>query len=214
MKITMINGSPKAKNSASESLLSILKGYCNLAAPDLVLNKIVIEEENMAEIWKSDALVIAFPLYIDSVPSHLLRCLIQIEEYARLHGQERTSEETIKVYVVINNGFFQGKQNMPAIEVMQHWTKRCGFEFGQAVGVGGGGMINFIKNVPDGHGPKKNLTVALREMAGNILQKKSGETKVFELNYPAWAYKWQAEYGWRMAARKNGLKSKDLNKRA
>lgn len=213
MKITMINGSPKAKNSASETLLSMLKKECGQEAGEIVWNKSQVQEGELSEVLESDVLVIAFPLYIDSVPSHLLRCLMQAEEYVRLHGKRENTREKIRVYVLLNNGFFQGKQNIPAIEVMKHWADRCGFVFGQAVGVGGGGMISFIKAVPDGHGPKKNLTCALREMAGNIAQGKSGETLVFELNYPALAYKWQAEYGWRMSAKKNGLKRKDLDKR-
>lgn len=213
MKITMINGSPKAINSASGTLLSLLRKECGQEIKEIVWNKTQVKEEELIEVLESDVLVIAFPLYIDSVPSHLLRCLMQAEEYVRLHGKRDSAGGKIRVYVIVNNGFFQGKQNIPAIEVMKHWTDRCGFLFGQAVGVGGGGMISFIKAIPDGHGPKKNLTCALREMAGNIAQGRSGETLVFELNYPAFAYKWQAEYGWRASAKKNGLKRRDLDKR-
>lgn len=213
MKITMINGSPKAKNSASETLLSMLKEECGQEAGMIVWNKTQVQERELIEVLESDVLVIAFPLYIDSVPSHLLRCLMQAEEYVRLHGKRESAREKIRVYVLLNNGFFQGKQNIPAIEVMKHWADRCGFVFGQAAGVGGGGMISFIKAVPDGHGPKKNLSCALKKMAENIVQGKSGETLVFELNYPAFAYKLQAEYGWRASAKKNGLKRRDLDKR-
>lgn len=216
MKIAMVNGSPKAKDSASGAILSMLKGYCSQEVMEISLNRTQMKEQEMAELLKCDAIVIAFPLYIDSVPSHLLRCLVQIEEYVHLHGLEKE----IKTYVIINNGFFQGKQNLPAIEVMKHWTNRCGFSFGKALGVGGGGMIHFIKTIPEGQGPKKNLTRGLKEIAEDIAQMKtkgtnevtSGTIRVFELNYPAGAYKWQAEYGWRLSAKKNGLKRKDLDK--
>lgn len=211
MKIAMVNGSPKAKDSASGAILSMLKGYCSEEIKEFKLNRMQMEEQEIADLLASDAIVIAFPLYIDSVPSHLLRCLMQIEGYVGVHSMEKE----IRVYVIMNNGFFEGKQNLPAIEVMRHWSDRCGFCFGQALGVGGGGMINFMKTLPEGKGPKKNLSNALKEMAENIMEKKvagDGKIKLFEMNYPAWAYKWQAEYGWRVSARKNGLKRKDLDK--
>lgn len=208
MKIMMINGSPKVRGSASGALLSMLKEYFKQEIREAVWNKNFLEEEMIRELLESDAVIMAFPLYIDSVPSHLLQCMMQVEEHIRLYG----GKKKVMIYVMINNGFFQGKQNLPAIEVMQHWTDRCGFGFGQALGIGGGGMIPFIKGVPRGHGPKKNLTRAFDEMAENVLKKETGNTRMFELNYPAWAYKWQAQYGWRMSARKNGLKRKDLDK--
>lgn len=214
MKIAMINGSPKAKDSVSGAILSMLKEYCAQDVMEVGLNRTQLEEQEIAELLKCDAIVIAFPLYIDSVPSHLLRCLMQVEEYVHLHKytHENGQEEAIRIYVIVNNGFFQGKQNLPAIEVMKHWADRCGFCFGQALGVGGGEMIKYIETVPEGHGPKKNLTLALKEMAENIVQMRSGDTKAFEMNFPEWAYKWHAEYGWRRMAKKNGLKRKDLDR--
>ncbi len=59
------------------------------------------------------------------------------------------------------------------------------------------------------------LSSALKEMAEDMeLEKANGDNRIktFEMNYPAWAYKWQAEYGRRRSAKKNGLKRKDLDK--
>lgn len=204
----MINGSPKAKDSASETLLDMLREYCKEEVSELTWNRMEPRKSDLDKLSESDAIVLAFPLYIDSIPSHLLRCLMQVEEYVHTHGWEKKA----KVYVIINNGFFQGKQNLPAIEVMRHWADRCGFSFGQAVGIGGGGMLRFICSIPDGHGPKKNITAALRELAEHVQQGKSGDILVLEPNYPAWAYKWQAQYGWRQMAKQNGLKARDLGR--
>ena len=208
MKLTMINGSPKHKDSASGAILSMLREDLGQEVTEYSWNKMQAEESQIQEVVESDAIVIAFPLYIDSIPSHLLRCLIQVEEYTKLHH----SQKETSVYVIVNNGFFQGKQNIPAIEVMEHWARRCGFLFGQAIGIGGGGMITSIKSIPAGHGPKKNITLALNELGRNIMERKSGSIRVIEPNYPALAYKWQAEHGWRMLAKKNGLKRRDLGR--
>lgn len=209
MEITLINASPKQKDSASGTILSILKEYLNQEGKEYRWNKVKAEEHEIKNVVESDVIVISFPLYIDSTPSHLLRCMMQVEEYVQIHQNEKKP----MLYVLVNNGFFQGKQNIPAIEVMKHWGERCGFSFGQAVGIGGGGMINFLKSVPNEHGPKKNIGLALKKMAENIMQKRSGNIHVIEPNYPAWAYKLQAEYGWRLLAKQNGLKRKDLNRK-
>lgn len=171
-----------------------------------------IDKQHIKELLESDSIVFAFPLYIDSIPSHLLRCLMQIEAYIQDQRIQSSLLSKVNIYVIVNNGFFQGKQNVLAIEVMQHWAKRCGFCFRQAVGIGGGGMIHVIQSIPDGHGPKKNISIALKEMAENIIQSKSGTVRFLEPNYPAWAYKWQAEFMWRAMIKKNGLKKKEIHK--
>ncbi len=117
---------------------------------------------------------------------------MQVEEYTHLHQKQKET----RVYVIVNNGFFQRKQNVLAIEVMEYWAERCRFLFGQAIGIGGGGIINSIKFIPDGHGSQKNITLELNELEKNIMERKNGKIHVFETNYPALACKWQAEYGW------------------
>lgn len=209
MKTVLINGSPKQKDSASEVILSMLKNYLSGEVIEYAWNKKTVTDAEIETLLESDAVVFAFPLYIDSIPSHLLYCLMQVEEYAKKFGNKKMP----MIYVVVNNGFFEGKQNRLAMECMEHWSKRCGFRFGQALGIGGGGMLNAIKGVPDGYGPKKRMSAYLMEMGRNITEQKSGENHTLELNYPAFLYKFQAEMGWRMSAKQNGLKGKDLNRR-
>jgi len=210
MKIALINGSPKAQNSASELLLDMLKEYLpGEEVKEYVSNKVELSEKTIMELLQEEVLVFAFPLYIDSIPSHLLRCLEQVE---------RTIKETQKetgqmVYTIVNNGFFDGKQNVPAIECIKNWCSRCGFSFGQGIGIGGGGMIGEIKSIPNGYGPKRNVSRALKNLSENMQNKKSGTVMTLEFNYPAFLYKLQAEYGWRFMARKNGVKIRELNKK-
>lgn len=219
MRIVLVNGSPKSKDSASEVLLSMLKNHLSGEITEYRWNKPEISEEEARTISESDAVVLAFPLYIDSIPSHLMRCLVQVEASAKKAGIRNNSGinasgvNTPIIYVIVNNGFFQGKQNIPAIECMEHWCRHCGFSFGQAIGVGGGGMLNAIKGIPDGHGPKKGISKCLAEMGANIMGQKPGKNDTLEPDYPAFLYKFQAEYGWRYSAKKNGLKRKDLDRR-
>ena len=45
---------------------------------------------------------------------------------------------------VINNGFFEGKQNHIAMEQMEIWCESAGAKWGQAIGIGTGEMLPFI----------------------------------------------------------------------
>ncbi len=208
MRIALVNGSPKFKDSASEILLNIACEYLeDVETERFICNKMQLEMEDMERILNSDAILFAFPLYIDSIPSHLLRCLVQIQKYIEV----KTPAKKPMIYTIVNNGFIDGKQNRFAIENMAHWSHRCGFAFGQGVGVGGGGMAPNFASIPGEHGPKKNIAVAFHTLCDNMKLGKSGETLSVEPNFPKIAYKIAAEYGWRMLAKKNGLRAKDLS---
>ena len=120
---------------------------------------------------------------------------------------------TKKVYVILNNGFFEGKQNRLAVENMEHWCNRVGFTMAQGIGIGGGGMLSGIEGVPYGKGPKARIGKALEAMATNILSGQGADFTFMEPNFPGVAYKLAAEIGWRQGIRKNGLKTKDLGRR-
>ena len=64
-----------------------------------------------------------------------------------------------------------------------------------------------------GMGRRKNISnCPKKKWQKNIIQSKSGTIRFLEPNYPAWAYKWQAEFMWRAMIKKNGLKKKEIHK--
>ena len=77
MKIGIINGSPRGGKSNSEILIKYL---CSLLEEHqinkyyLFSNK--IDGEIKSEIHNADVLIFAFPLYVDSIPSHLLDTIV------------------------------------------------------------------------------------------------------------------------------------------
>lgn len=207
MKIALICGSPKISNSASGCLLSMVKEY--LGSVDYFeyqWNSKKSRQDDFHNILSSDAIVMAFPLYIDSVPAYLLGHLIALEDYSKLHSIKSKA----KVYALINNGFFDPKQSCHAMEVVQHWCRHMGLFFGQGICVGGGGMLSGLTNVPNDKGPKKNIGNAMKELVQNINDRSGADVKYVLPNFPYFAYKFMAQRGWRYAAKKNGLKAKDL----
>ncbi len=206
MKITFINGSPKIKDSASGILLDELKSLrgndCiteyNFRTPTLP------SEMNLEEFAQQDAVVFAFPLYVDGIPSHLVNCLCQLEKYFITHPSN------LAIYASVNCGFFEGNQNRYALEIMKNWCARCGLKWGQGIGIGGGGMLPGLKSVPAGKGPRKNFSSAIGQLSEHITVGTSAEDIYVSPNIPRFAYKMGAEVGWRQQIKANGLSKKDL----
>ncbi len=208
MNIALINGSPKLGVSNSGILLDklepLLKDGNTLTHYNI--SRKPLTPEQYREVCRMDAIVFAFPLYIDAIPSHLFRMLIELANY-----RKAACDREIMVYGVINNGFYEGCQNDVAADILRNWCRREGFTFGQAIGQGGGEMMDFVSNVPLGAGPLKNLGLAMTELAANINAKSGGSTRLFNPNLSHFSWKLTAHiFKWNASAKKNGLKPREL----
>lgn len=208
MKITLINGSPKAKGSASGLILKELQ---ELLSPE---NKIVNlhfrkkkpGSSDLQLLRNSNVMVFAFPLYVDSLPSHLLSCLIQLEDELK----NAAFSKDCTVYAIANCGFYEGCQNTLALNIMKNWCARAGGIWGGGLGVGAGGMMPVINSIAAGKGPKKNFSGALNTLSDRISRQETVENICFSPNFPRFLYKLAGEMGWRKAVKDNGLKRRDL----
>lgn len=199
------------QKSNSSLMLQVLEPLIN-AGNEIThynISKKPLAKEQCIELCKMDTLIIAFPLYIDAIPSHLFRMLVTLEEYMKT---ER--EKDIYVYAIVNNGFFEGQQNHVALEIVKNWCIRCGLHFGQGIGQGAGEMMDFIENVPLGHGPLKNLGRNMEILADNINLRRMGSYILFSPNFPRFAWRFSAtHFFWNKTAKKNGLRKKEIMRR-
>ena len=204
MKIGIINGSPRGKKSNSEILIKYL---CSLLEEHQInkyyLFSSKIHSEIKSEIHNADVLIFVFPLYIDSIPSSLLDILLKFEE-------EKIINSKTKIYCIVNNGFFEGKQNQLAILQMKNWCQKTGAEWGQGIGIGAGEILSYVEKVPLGKGPLKNLGKVLEQFTNNIKTLKSGNEIYVNPNWSRLLYWTQGTVSWIIKARKNGLKMRDL----
>ena len=198
----MIDGSPKVSKSNSEYFLNILSDF--IESKDIVkykLSKKVDYEDIIKEINTIDTLVFAFPLYVDSLPSHVLEFLIMLEE------NFKDNLKGVNVYVIANCGFYEGKQNKIALNIMKCWCKKMNIKWAQGIGIGAGEMMGGLRNVPMGKGPNTNLGLALDNLAKNINENKSGDD-IFTTPsmFPRFAFRLAANRFWISKANRNGLK--------
>lgn len=207
MRIALINGSPKVKNSASGTLLSDIKGYFGERAElaEVGLHSAVLSNETIEELRKSDVWVFAYPLYVDGIPGHLLSCLVQLEE-AQLQKQ-------ISIYGIVNCGFYEGIQAEHALKLLQNWSIKTGFVWSGGVGIGGGGGLAMMPQIKPGQGSKAPIDKALTELSESILKGEKRENNYVSVAFPRFLYKLGAQMGWRQMIKANGGKVKDLRRK-
>ncbi|WP_019910911.1 hypothetical protein [Paenibacillus sp. HW567] len=209
MKIALINGSPKGGPSNSGLLLEKLKPFIT-ESNELTSYRVNVQQlkpEQYRELNEADVMVLAFPLYFDAIPSHLLRMMVELEN----HRQNEPGNPNLIVYALINNGFYEGHQCTIAADIVSNWCSRCGFRFGMAVGNGAGEMLDI--KVPLGKGPLKNLGTAMTQLSTAILTQSSAKSLFIQPNFPRILWRLSATYFfWHRQAKQNGLRPKDLRK--
>lgn len=231
MKIAYINGSPKKGASNSGFLLEKLEKNMEGIIPSvepshLRFDKGEVTDEVCEQLFQTDIWLIAFPLYVDGVPSHFLHVMEALEAYGH---QVKTTEakvttkakETIdvtrpvmpRVYLCINNGFYEGRQNALVFQIMKHWCQRCGFVFGGGIGHGAGEMLGSLEAVPVGKGPLKNLGEGFNQLIQGIDSGHQDLQLFINPNFPRLLWKIMSTHSfWLKSAKQNGLSRKELYK--
>ncbi len=136
MKVMIINGSPKKKLSMSRYIQKTIKVMlgkaeiieCQMQTPKDIPSAL----EKMKGI---DALVIAAPLYIDSIPSQVMAFLQKAEQECKDKAYH------FNVYAITNNGFIEGHQSEVNLAQYQCWAEKAGLIWGGGLGIGGGVML-------------------------------------------------------------------------
>ena len=208
MKISIINGSPKAIKSNSE----ILGNYLSSLLKENEIKKYYsisfrLNDENKNEIYNSDVLIFLFPLYVDGIPSNLLKLPVEFEK-------EKVIKSGTKIYCIANNGFYEGKQNRLAILQMKNWCEKVKADWGQGIGAGAGELLPYLKKSPLGQGPLKNLGKVLDEFSANIITLKSDEDIYINPNWLKSLYFFQGTISWILKGRKNNSRIRELFRRS
>ena len=128
-RIVMLNGSPKKKGSASEQYLNMI--YENLD------NNYYIEEYDMNKLTNSikksilnaDMLIIATPLYIDCLPSHVIKFLMELGDND-ISGKE--------AYFLVNCGFLEGVHTDVSVEILKNYCDYHHLIYKGSLGIGAG----------------------------------------------------------------------------
>ena len=139
MKTVLINCSPKKRFCASAYFLFLQGIFVGGKKVNETLRTPADHNRILEQLRDAQAVVFGLPLYVDGVPSHVLRFLEKMETFCRENGLK------FRVYCVANNGFIEGKQNEPLMQVVENFCVRAGLVWSGGVGIGGGVMLNVTR---------------------------------------------------------------------
>ena len=139
MKTVFLNCSPKKRFCASAYFLFLQRIFIGGEKVNEKLRTPADHARVLEQIRDAQAVVFGLPLYVDGVPSHVLRFMEEMVIFCRENGMN------LRVYCVANNGFIEGKQNEPLMQIFEHFCTRTGLVWGGGVGIGGGVMLNVTR---------------------------------------------------------------------
>ena len=139
MKTVFINCSPKKRFCASAYFLFLAKLFVSGEKVTEKLRTPADHPRILEQLEDTQTVVFCLPLYVDSIPSHVLLFLEKAERFCRENSLH------FRVYCIANNGFIEGKQNEPLMQGFEHFCVRAGLTWGGGTGIGGGVMLNVTR---------------------------------------------------------------------
>jgi multimeric flavodoxin WrbA len=205
----LLVGSPRLEKSTSSSLGSYLFEQLKqqgVETETIYLYKAINTPERMEAlrqaIVRSDLVVLAFPLYVDTLPAPVISVL---EDVAAL-GKAKTTPT--RFAAIVNCGFPEASQNAGAIAVCAEFAREAGFDWMGGLSLGAGeGMVRALPlSELGGQGAplRRALDIAARELALGQPISDNAQGLLAKPLMPQWLYKLGGTVGWKMQARKFG----------
>ena len=139
MKTVFINCSPKKRFCASSYFLFLQRLFVSGEKVTETLRTPADHDRVLEQLRDAQTVVFGVPLYVDGIPSHLLRFMEKMETFCK------EKDLHLNVYCIANNGFIEGKQNEPLMRTFENFCNRAGLTWGGGVGIGGGVMLNVTR---------------------------------------------------------------------
>ncbi len=213
MRIAAINGSPRGEASNSRALIATLQGAVGKGHEWLVVSQIQQErnpnDSILDTISTCDALVVAFPVYMDALPASLMRFLGRYAARAARSGAVRRGQ---RVFAMANCGFYEGEHCAVSLDIMRRYCESSGLVWAGGIGVGTGEMLQKVKTRRPDSGPKKPVYRAVKAVAGAIVLSKDAKLPDTILTHHgvSWsAYKASGDREWKARMRANRVRKKD-----
>lgn len=204
----LLNCSLRGEGANSRAFLEKVKENMSTEASLLDFVKFLkSEDELLKTLSLAKEIVLAMPLYVDGIPSHVIRIM---EKLAKLDHNGAKN-----IYVITNMGFFESKQTTNLLQMMKNWCNEIGYNYCGALAIGAGEMVGpLMRKIPLDKGPVKDAGTALLRMAGCIDSNVPFEDYYTGSNgFPRFIYLMMANRGWVRQIEANGLKKSDLYRR-
>jgi hypothetical protein len=209
-KALLLIGSPRGENSTSASLGNYL--ISNLEKSGMqceknFIHRLVNRPEKIQELFtmvnKSDLVIIAFPLYVDSLPAPVIKMMELLKS-----ERDRIKPDKPQDFIAISNcGFPEAKQIRIALEICHVFADEAGFTWKGGIAFGAGEAVHGMPLEQRG-GMVRHVREGLDMAAEALMQGKEVPQEAIDLIskklMPVAMYKSMGNLGWRLRARKFG----------
>lgn len=208
--ITVLIGSPKGiEKSTSARLAKIITAGLETARwttewfhAHHVLRSDEAWEGLLASMARSDVILFAAPLYVDSLPAPVIETFYRLTQAKSKLVRDGLPPRMVSL---LNCGFVEGHQNATAQSMVRLFSEAMGFQWSGDISVGAGGMIN--KRIRDA------LEFASNALRDDILIPDAVEVLTRKPIMKPWMYVLGGNMMWKRQAKANGLDPKELQAR-
>jgi hypothetical protein len=201
-KAILLIGSPKGGASASKALGTYLteelekKGFqCESVRILTALKSNDSTNKLLNELNDVDLVILAFPVYVDSLPAPVIR-MMEIIAGSRKTVQSKKNQKFI---AITNCGFPETVHCETALEICQSFARSAGFEWSGGLALGGGGILDGSP-IKDAGGKARNIRLSLDLTAESLSELKPISAEAIELMskpvVPYWLYRFFGDIGW------------------
>ncbi len=217
-RILLLNGSPKANGGTSGSMTVYLQKLLQergCIAEILRVKQAIASPEGIGKLLSktaaADILVLAFPLYIDSLPYPVIKVL-------ELIAAQRNASAPCKkqqFLAISNSGFPEAHQNETALAICRRFAKEADREWIGGLALGGGQAIDgrplektgwLVRNI------KKSLDLVADVLVEGHPLPPEAVRLMSKLVVPKWFYLWMGEAGGKHKAKRNEVWEKINNR--
>ncbi len=210
-QVVLLVGSPGAERSTSASLGAALVASLERRGVPCETRLLYREKRSAAAmdallttIDRADLLVLAAPLYVDSLPAPVMRLLEQIAA----RRAATSFESRPGLVAMVNCGFPEVQHNYTALAICRGFARAAGFRWTGGLALGGGGMVGGRPLSALG-GRGRHLVRALDLTAGALASGQGVPAEAVTLfgrkTVPYWLYRWFGDRGFRRSARRHGV---------
>lgn len=161
----------------------------------------------LAEVDAADIVVLAFPLYVDSLPYLVTQALERIAAHRMgSRGRAEAVARRTVFLAIANRGFPEAAHNAVALAICEQFADAAGFGWAGGLVLGEGGAISGRPLAQVG-GVVHNVVAALDMVAESLAAGSPAPAEAVQLMarpfIPATAYMLMGALGWLMLARRN-----------
>jgi len=208
----LLVGSPRTRKSSSNSLGAYL--FEQLAAGSIQIETIYLHTvlrspEKLQALFiavdAADLVLLAFPLYVDTLPGAVIESLEQIANHRQGMGEHKPA----LFAAIANCGFPEAAHNATALENCRLFARQAGFIWAGSLALGAGeGLVHGVSlNGAGGQAIpiKKALEMAAEALAQGESIPQAAAVMLAKPIIPGWLYRVLGGYGWVQQAKKFGV---------